>query len=91
MKGRRWLRLAVLVAVGVALGLVAQRFVRVAFLGPGEPDNLAMGRTTGALPQDARPTVVATGLDTPWDIRFLSDGDLLVTERRGRLLPMRHH
>ena len=86
MKGRRLLRLAVLVVVGVALGLVAQRFVRVAFLGPGEPNNLAMGRTTGALPQDARPTVVATGLDTPWDIRFLSDGDLLVTERRGRLL-----
>ncbi len=30
--------------------------------------------------------VMAGGLDTPWAIRFLPDGDLLVTERGGRLL-----
>lgn len=29
---------------------------------------------------------VIGGLDTPWEIRFLPDGDLLVTERPGRLL-----
>lgn len=26
------------------------------------------------------------GLEVPWDMRFLPDGDLLVTERRGRIL-----
>lgn len=32
------------------------------------------------------PRVVASGLEVPWEIRFLPDGDLLVTERPGRLV-----
>lgn len=37
------------------------------------------------LAQDAF-QVMARDLDTPWEIRFLPDGDLLVSERRGVLL-----
>src|SRR5262245_54516261 len=31
-------------------------------------------------------TAVVSGLDHPWDIGFLPNGSMLVTERRGRLL-----
>lgn len=31
-------------------------------------------------------SVMAEGLDTPWELRFLPGGDLMVTERPGRLL-----
>ncbi len=34
---------------------------------------------------DGAPTVVAAGLDTPWDVVPLSDGRTLVTERPGRI------
>jgi glucose/arabinose dehydrogenase len=45
--------------------------------------------TTGEAPVradgEAKVEVVATGLDVPWDIAFLPDGDALVTERPGRV------
>lgn len=31
-------------------------------------------------------TAVVGGLDTPWEVRFLPDGDLLVTQRPGRMV-----
>lgn len=34
----------------------------------------------------AETTVVARNLDAPWDVEFLAGGDVLVTERRGRLV-----
>lgn len=43
------------------------------------------GATVDDLPAGAL-EVMAEDLDTPWEIRFLPDGDLLVTERTGRLL-----
>lgn len=43
------------------------------------------GVTRDELPPGAL-SVMAEGLDTPWELRFLPDGDLLVTERAGRLL-----
>lgn len=36
--------------------------------------------------EDARIETVATNLDVPWEIAFLPDGDLLVTERPGHLV-----
>ena len=35
--------------------------------------------------QDIRVVILARGLEQPWSIAFLPDGDLLVTERPGRL------
>jgi glucose/arabinose dehydrogenase/putative cell wall-binding protein len=32
------------------------------------------------------PTVIATGLDTPWDVAFEPDGTAFITERGGRIL-----
>lgn len=41
--------------------------------------------STPSLPQKSEPEIVAENLDTPWDIAFLPNGDLLVTERKGQL------
>lgn len=46
----------------------------------GEP-----GIRAADVPDDAL-SVMAEGLDTPWELRFLPGGDLMVTERPGRLL-----
>jgi aldose sugar dehydrogenase len=39
-----------------------------------------------ATEEDLEVSVVAEGLNVPWEIRFLPEGDLLVTERAGRLV-----
>lgn len=43
-------------------------------------------RTGSATEDDLVVEVVAEGLEIPWEIRFLPDGALLVTERSGRIL-----
>ena len=45
------------------------------------PDTPAQPATAG----DLAVSVVATGLEVPWEVRFLPSGDLLVTERPGRI------
>lgn len=47
----------------------------------GDPGGTATDSSTGSAPR-----VVASGLEVPWEIRFLPGGDLLVTERPGRLV-----
>lgn len=42
--------------------------------------------TTTAPQREIAVTDLATNLDVPWEIRFLPDGTMLVTERRGRLV-----
>ncbi len=45
----------------------------------------AQGQTFHTLQQDFRLDTVATGLINPWSMAFLPNGDLLITERPGRL------
>lgn len=76
-------------AAATALGLLTACGGSSASTSDGREAVPASGGEPGAsradLPGDAL-EVMAEGLDTPWEIRFLPDGDLLVTERRGRLL-----
>lgn len=52
----------------------------------GQPDDgSASGARSDALGQNA-PRIVARNLEVPWEIRFLPEGDLLITERPGRLV-----
>jgi len=78
-------RLLVLLAVGLALPTAGCDVVRAALFGDAPGPSAEPGVTREALP-DGEPRTVAAGLDTPWEIRFLPGGDLLVTERRGTLL-----
>jgi len=75
--------------------VVAMAFVLVAGLGAQQG-----GRTSPPLPQlpqnfetavqKIRVSVVAGGLANPWSLTFLPNGDMLVTERAGRLRVIRN-
>jgi len=41
--------------------------------------------TSVAVTNTVTPLVVAENLDTPWEIAFLEGGDMMITERRGKL------
>ncbi len=80
--------LIVLVSLGVLAGLVfafREPLIRLAFAPQPPSGDVELGRALDDLPADAV-QVVADGLDIPWEIAFLPDGDLLVSERPGRLL-----
>ncbi len=55
-----------------------------AFMSPDDPPEGQRGLSLSELPPGAL-EVVARGLEVPWEIAFLPDGGLLVTERPGRL------
>ena len=52
--------------------------------GDGGPSAAAPAEAQAAA-RAGRPTTVATGLDTPWDMAFLPDRSALITERGGRV------
>lgn len=85
MKARA-LRIAVV--VGLVLGLAylfRDPLLRAVVFRRADPPQQQKGRSLADVPPDAV-TVVARDLETPWDLEFLGNGDLLVTERPGRLV-----
>lgn len=84
----RWIRLPALLAA-VLLGAYAFRSqIFSLFFRPGEPPQGSEGLRLSDL-SAGELQVVATGLDTPWEIGFLPGGGLLVTERPGSLVEIR--
>lgn len=81
---KRLLRLALVVLVGVVLGYALRGPIIRTFMGSSEPRDMARGIELDAAGEALE--VVATGLEVPWELAFLPGGDLLVTERPGRLV-----
>lgn len=70
---------------GATLGLVGCDYLmRTIAFGASAPQDMSPGLALDDVREEVR--VVATGLEVPWELRWLPDGDLLVTERPGRLL-----
>ena len=55
------------------------------FLAPGLGARAEEGRVFQSLKTSFQVVIIASGLDHPWSMAFLPDGDLLVTERSGEL------
>ncbi len=79
---RKTLVVAIALAAAAALGLYALRSSIAPLFFEPTPSGIEDGVPRGA----QAPEVVAEGLEIPWEIAFLPDGDVLVTERPGRLL-----
>ena len=81
----RPLRVLLAVAAVVMAGFLFRGQLLRLFMRPEPPPEQERGISL----DDTRPgevTTIATGLDVPWSLAFLSEGGLLVTERSGRLV-----
>ena len=72
------------VALAAALPLIAASFV-FAQAPRSSPPPIALPQTFFSSELPIRVVPVATGLSHPWSLAFLPGGDILVTEREGRL------
>ena len=94
---RRIAGFAALVVVSISLPAFAQREVPMRNGIPVAPQGLVIPPLPTepvvydtAEGQSIRVSVIARGLEQPWSIAFLPDGDMLVTERAGRLRLIRN-
>lgn len=78
---------ALLLAAAASLALVAGQAQAQA---PAAPSNTFMAQGDPSLNVSFELTAMAEGLDHPWSIAFLPGGDMLVTERPGRLRVIRN-
>ncbi|WP_109355444.1 PQQ-dependent sugar dehydrogenase [Sphingorhabdus sp. EL138] len=69
----------------LAMGLVVASCSNQGASTSGEKSSQLAGRVDAA-PVNYRFETVADGLDHPWSLAFLPDGDMLVTQRTGKLL-----
>jgi glucose/arabinose dehydrogenase len=73
-----------LICLIVALGFIFKDKLLIYFFKPTQ--TAIKNVTTPSIEGDEQIQVIADHLDIPWEIVFLPDGSLLVTERPGRLL-----
>jgi len=78
-----------IVAAVVGLGVW---FVRTSVMEPSEPVRYVppTDEVVATLAGQRGATIVAENLTIPWDVVFLPDGEILVTERPGRVLLLKH-
>jgi glucose/arabinose dehydrogenase len=97
MRRKNWIGAAAIAAMGITPPLLAQQDVPMRGNTPVAPSGLVVPPLpegplyyATAEGQNIRVVIVTRELEFPWSIAFPADGDLLVTERPGRLRLIRN-